>query len=198
MISRASGEGVGSYNFAQGSLVVRDNVSGSTSGNYLIAFNGSANPFVINKASLPVTLSNASQLTKVYGDPDPAFAGLGTTYSPVNTSVTTMYNGSGVTINDVGNVVATLTNLTRASGEGVGSRGISAGTFTLTGSVEAANTLFTAWISWKMALSASTMAWPVPPLVTEKYLPWPFTAMLLASAVIAGPWPVVPASTSTT
>ncbi|MGH7893772.1 MAG: hypothetical protein ACREQL_03840, partial [Candidatus Binatia bacterium] len=63
-------------------------------------------------------------------------------------------------------------------------------TFTLTGSVEEANTLFTARISAKIWLSASAIAAPPPALVTPKYPPFPLALLptLLRSSVLARPW----------
>ncbi|MNC85801.1 hypothetical protein D3C83_14150 [compost metagenome] len=71
-------------------------------------------------------------------------------------------------------------------------------TFTETGSVVEANTLFTACTSIRIELSASTMAVPEALLVTPKYLPLPLAATLFMSAVMSGPAPVVPGSTSMT
>ncbi len=70
-------------------------------------------------------------------------------------------------------------------------------TFTLTGSVEAANTLLTAWISVKIEVSASTIACPELALVTAKYLPLPWFATLFMSAVMARSWFCEPGSIST-
>ncbi|MDT4872798.1 hypothetical protein FQZ97_1080040 [compost metagenome] len=67
--------------------------------------------------------------------------------------------------------------------------------FTLTGRLTEANTLLVAWISEKMAFSASAI-W-LPSLVTSKYLPLLTLAMLRSSAVQPGPWPVVTRLTST-
>ena len=62
-------------------------------------------------------------------------------------------------------------------------------TFTLTGRVVEANTLFTAWTSVKIVFSAF-LSWSVPVMsVMAKYLPLPLVAMLCSSAVCDGPWP---------
>jgi MBG domain (YGX type) len=64
----------------------------------------------------------------VYGADDPTLAGIGVTLGGlvVNPAVVT-WNGN-VAVNDTGNVTASVASLARASGENVGSYGISSGT----------------------------------------------------------------------
>ena len=69
-------------------------------------------------------------------------------------------------------------------------------TFTLTGRVVEANTLFTACTSWKIALSAAVNCVVVETSVMGKYLPLPLEAIDWSCAVCEGPWPPLPGNTS--
>ena len=71
-------------------------------------------------------------------------------------------------------------------------------TFTLTGIELEANTLLTDWTSPRICFRALTISEPPLAEDTAKYLPLPLMATLCSSAVMDGPWPLVPGSTSRT
>ncbi|HSW93172.1 MAG TPA: MBG domain-containing protein, partial [Gammaproteobacteria bacterium] len=122
---RATGESVGSYGITSG-------VFTAPSANYLApTFTGSPT-LNITKAGLTGSIANQS---KVYGTDDPSLTGIAVTLNGIiNNPAIVTWNGN-VSVNDTGNVATTLASLTRATGENVGSYGISAATFNaLTGS----------------------------------------------------------------
>ncbi|MBA3662230.1 MAG: autotransporter-associated beta strand repeat-containing protein, partial [Gammaproteobacteria bacterium] len=130
-LGRVSGESVGNYNFTQNTVGVSDGNSGN---NYALTFNGSTNPFQINKANLTATIANQN---KVYGANDPTLSGIGVTLNGVVNNSVTDINGIITVINDNGNVATSLASLTRAAGETVSGSpyGITGATFnTLSGS----------------------------------------------------------------
>ncbi|WP_175597124.1 MBG domain-containing protein [Peristeroidobacter soli] len=128
-MSRADGQDAGSYAFGIGSLTANDGNSGL---NYTITVDGATNPFVITPAPLTATIANQ---TKVYGANDPTLGGIAATVGGliVNRTVSDV-NGNLTVIDDAGLVTATVASLTRAAGEDVGTRNITAATFNLSGS----------------------------------------------------------------
>src|SRR6185295_10045589 len=117
-LTRAVGENVG--------------VRASTAGTFSAASGNYSGPTLTGSPSLTIsqaalTGSIANQ-TKVYGADDPSLAGIGVTLTGlvVNPAVST-WNGS-VAIDDSA-LTSTVSSLTRAVGENVGVRAITAGTF---------------------------------------------------------------------
>ncbi len=128
-LTRAAGENVGTYNITG---VTLSTPTGSAAGNYSSSatVTGSAT-LTIGKVNLTGTIANQ---TKIYGNDDPSLASITPILSGVNRSVST-WNGN-ITVNDSGAaaLATTLSSITRATGEGVGTRTVTAATFgSLTG-----------------------------------------------------------------
>ncbi|MDR3478401.1 MAG: filamentous hemagglutinin N-terminal domain-containing protein, partial [Gammaproteobacteria bacterium] len=109
-------------------------LSGTSAGNYNSPTFAGSPTLTITKASLTGSIANQ---TKVYGANDPTLSGIGVTLAGIinNPSITT-WNGTA-SVNDTGNVGASLASLTRTVGEVVSGSpyAISAATFNaLTGS----------------------------------------------------------------
>lgn len=114
---RAAGESVGDRAITQGSF--------ASGARYAISFAG-GQTLGITQAGLTATVANQ---TKTYGGDDPSLGGAGVTLSGlVNNAGIVTWNGA-VGVNDSA-LTSTATALTRVAGEDVGSRSITAGSFT--------------------------------------------------------------------
>ncbi len=121
-LTRAIGETVASYNITAATF---NALTGSAAGNYNVpSFSGSPT-LAINKANLTGSIVNQS---KIYGANDPTLSGISVTLGVINNPAIVTWNGN-VSVNDTGNVAATLASLTRAVGETVASYNITAATF---------------------------------------------------------------------
>ncbi len=127
-LARAVGENVGSYNITAATF---NALTGSAAGNYNAPSFTGAPILTISKANLTGSILNQ---TKVYGNNDPALAGIGVTLGGVVNSSVTNWMGTVTPINDTGNVSATLAALTRVVGENVGSYNIITSNLILGGS----------------------------------------------------------------
>src|SRR4029079_4581517 len=115
---RDAGENVGSYNITSASFASLSNY------NAPVYTSGSAQ-LNITKANLPASITNPS---KVYGANDPSFGVVQFTLGVVNTSVTD-WMGNSTAIDDTNHVSTSITALSRAVGENVGSYSISSASF---------------------------------------------------------------------
>ncbi len=126
-LARAAGEDVGAYAITAATFT---DLAGSSAGNYLAPTLDDGSMLHITARDLLATLD---EQTKVYGADDPALAGIVPSLNIVDRDVMT-WNGT-VRINDTGEVATSVASLTRTAGEDVGTRDITAATFTpLTGS----------------------------------------------------------------
>jgi hypothetical protein len=122
-LTRAAGENVNAYAISAATF---NALTGSAASNYNIpTFSGSPT-LTITQASLTGSIANQ---TKVYGANDPTLSGIGVTLAGIinNANITT-WNGTA-SINDTGNVAASLSSLARAAGENVNAYAINAATF---------------------------------------------------------------------
>jgi hypothetical protein len=128
-LTRAAGENVGSYNITAATFGA---LTGASSGNYSApTFTGTP---ILTVTAAPLSGSIAvGSLTKVYGADDPLLSGIVPTLTGVINRTVTTWNG-GVAINDTGNVSSSVTTLTRAAGENVGTHAITGGSLALSGS----------------------------------------------------------------
>lgn len=93
------------------------------------------NPFQITQHLLTSSISNQN---KVYGASDPSLNGIAVTLGNIVNGHVTDINGNITLINDIGNVSATLSSLTRNAGENIGSYNVTSATFNpLVGSASA-------------------------------------------------------------
>ncbi len=126
-LARAAGEDVGAYAITAATFT---DLAGSSAGNYLAPTLDDGSILHITARDLLATLD---EQTKVYGADDPALAGIVPSLNIVDRDVMT-WNGTA-RINDTGEVATSVASLTRTAGEDVGTRDITAATFTpLTGS----------------------------------------------------------------
>ena len=112
-LSRVAGESVGSYNVTSSTLAL----SGSAASNYNSVAGLSGSPtLTINTTNLTGSIPN---LTKVYGNPDPASSSILVTLGGViNNSAISTWNGT-VSVNDTNNVSTGVASYTRVPGETV-------------------------------------------------------------------------------
>ncbi|WP_129778136.1 MBG domain-containing protein [Peristeroidobacter soli] len=104
-------------------------LSGSAASNYTGPTLSGSPVLTITQAPLNVSIPNQ---TKVYGQDDPSLAGIILNITPVNRTVST-WNGS-VVVDDTANLSTTLSTLSRAVGEDVGTYAINATLASLGGS----------------------------------------------------------------
>ncbi|HSW68693.1 MAG TPA: autotransporter-associated beta strand repeat-containing protein, partial [Gammaproteobacteria bacterium] len=112
-LTRDAGEAVSGspYNIT---AVTFNALSGSAAGNYSLANSFSSTPTLsVTAASLSASIANQ---TKVYGANDPLLSGIGVTLSGIINRTVSTWNGN-VSVNDTGNVTASINSLVRDAGE---------------------------------------------------------------------------------
>jgi len=100
-------------------------LTGTASGNYDVPTFTGTPTLTITPASLTATFANQ---TKVYGESDPLASGINVTLGGVVDTPVSTWNGT-VSINDTGNVVTSLTGVTRQAGENVDTYDYTSATF---------------------------------------------------------------------
>ncbi|HMJ49002.1 MAG TPA: MBG domain-containing protein, partial [Burkholderiales bacterium] len=124
--NRAGGENVGSYAINTATF---NALGGSSAGNYsgVVNLATPASTLTITQAPLSARLANPNE-TKIYGNNDPVLNTIGVTLNGLINRTVSTWNGN-VVVNDSA-LTSTVTSLSRAVGENVGSYPVTAGSFT--------------------------------------------------------------------